>query len=198
MSASNPPDEAALASFWKGQVFELLERPTADSAMGRLLEQFDLALGNGGAFFLSFQFHGEPGSAGDWFVSRNLYLESRFFEELLTSPAFLGLFDPGTMPDHQDPMDWQAENPYALAGNWAFSLKAGGAYTRFHRSGAEAMSLAEAARQELFGDRYEDQWIFSCRKAWNDWFFGQHWDNTWVGFDTRTHRAWIFATTDTD
>jgi hypothetical protein len=198
VSATDRPDETALAAFWSGPVFEVLDPPASQSALGKLVEQLDLAHGNGGAFFLSFRFLGSPGSAGDWFVSRNLFVESGFFEHLLTSSAFLGLFEPGAMPAHQDPMGWGFGNPYALAGEWAFAIKTGGAVRYTHPAGAEAMRIAEAARQELFGDRYEDQWVFSCTKAWNDWFHGLHWDKTWVGFDQLTRQAWVLGTTDSD
>ncbi len=198
MSATSPPDETALAAFWAGPVFEALAPPAAGSALGQLVEQLDLAHGNGGAFFLPFQFHDAPGSAGDWFVSRNLFVDCRFFENMVTSAAFLGLFEPGAMPTHQEPMGWKMGNPYSLAGEWAFSIKAGGAFRYTHPTGAEAMRLADAAREELFGDRYEDQWVFSCTKAWNDWFFGLHWDKTWAGYDTVNQRAWILGTTDSD
>ena len=59
-----------------------------------------------------------------------------------------------------------------------------------------AKRLAEACRDEMLEERYEEVTVHRTREAWCDWFAEPHWNLTLVAVDRRYRWAWVVAATD--
>lgn len=188
------PDVAGARSIWEQSVF------TADAAatpaVGELLKALRSTHVNGGAVFGRFRIADSPNL--HWFVSRNRFDEITFIEHLLTSDALRAHLPNLNSPASMEALKWEWWSSYLMAGDWARTLMAGGAYEKFKREARYAMEIGERACFELFGDRFEDVMVFRSWAPWSDWFFNVAWDMTWVGIDKREAKAWILCITDTD
>jgi hypothetical protein len=179
---------------WDAPVFSFVQDEQTEPH--ELLEEFRRAYVNGGAVFARFAVAGDPRI--DWYVSRNRLEEIAFAEHLLTSKA-LAMALPELKPSLPlESIEWVWTTPFILDGEFARTLKAGGAYRDYEGTGVDAKRIGFTACEHLFGNRYDDLLLYRTTTPWSDWFFDIVWDYTWVGVDKATRTVWLICATDTD
>jgi hypothetical protein len=136
----------------------------------------------------------------DWFASRNCLADAGFFSRLLgseTVAAELGL-DVTEDPD----VSMTVETALSMDGTLAEQLVHGGSVSygdtldQQYGTFAKAKRLAEAFRDAVVEDRYEEVTVHRTREAWCEWFGEPHWNVTMVVVDRRYRLAWVLVATD--
>jgi hypothetical protein len=188
------PDEAEIQDAWKQSVFSHVgfESPS----LNELLRELRHSHSNGGAEFAMFSLHDDR--ALRWFLSRNRFDEIDYFEHLFCSTAFRSALPQLKSPSKLSSLDWEWSSPYLLDGDFARTLREGGAYEKSEITGVEAKQLGVRVCEELFGDRYDDIEVFKTYKPWSEWFHNLAWDITWVAMDKGKMKLWVLCLTDTD
>jgi hypothetical protein len=135
----------------------------------------------------------------DWFAARNCLADADFFTRLLASDAVAGPLD--LEVDRPEPT-LTVESGLALDGVLAEELVHGGSRSfaatveQEYGTYARAKRLAEACRDEMLEERYEEVTVHRTREAWCDWFTEPHWNLTLVAVDRRYRWAWVLIATD--
>jgi hypothetical protein len=181
------------------------ERQVKHPALDRLIRAFEAEYMNGGAVLSCFEAVGR--TVHDWETS----VESMdLVRALLCSPAVSSVMTAALarrrksarspVVEFQSPseLDLSVVDPLALDGHIARQLVAGGPYSTFDMTWAEAKAIAVAACSAMFEDRYEDIQVFKSYKPWHPWFFAIAWNATWVLLDDRTNYLWMCCVTDTE
>ncbi|HEY7061796.1 MAG TPA: hypothetical protein VII06_09965 [Chloroflexota bacterium] len=181
------------------------ELPVKHTALDQLVDAFKAEYMNGGAILSCFAAVGR--SVPDWETSEE---HRPLIRSLLCSPVVSSLLaaasagrqnavrPPAVERQPASELDLSVVDPLTLDGRLARQLVAGGPYSTFDMTWAEAKAIAVAACTAMFEDRYEDVHAFNSYKPWHPWFLGIAWDATWVLIDHRTNRVWLFCVTDTD
>jgi hypothetical protein len=178
---------------WDASVFSL--QIDGQGEPEEFLREIRKIYSNGGAEFARFTIAVDPRL--DWFVSRNRLDEIHFLEHFLKSGALSEALPVLQSTEQEEPMNWEWSSSYVLDGEFAYTLKMGGAYEAFAGSGVEAKQLGAKACEILFGSRYDDLFVFKTYKSWSLWFHDIAWDATWIGVDKGTRTVWILCITDT-
>ena len=135
----------------------------------------------------------------EWFAERNCLPEADFFRHLLGSEAVADALD--LAPEDPRP-EVTVETALSLDGVLAEQLVHGGsrAYAdpvdEEYGTFAAAKRLAEAARDDVVEDRYEEVTVHRTREAWCEWFGAPEWNLTLVAVDRRFRWAWVLVATD--
>ena len=137
----------------------------------------------------------------DWFAARNCLAEAEFFRHLLGSPAVAEAL--GVAPEDPDPAPtFTVETALSLDGVLAEQLVHGGSRSygdtvdQEYGTFAGAKRLAEAARDEIVQDRYEEVTVHRTREAWCEFLGEPQWNLTLVAVDRRYRWAWVLVATD--
>jgi hypothetical protein len=127
-----------------------------------------------------------------WFAARNRLDEYGFFPHFLGSSAVRSVISvPKRLPEDLK-IAWPPGGAFAVDGDIAALLWAGGCYQKFQGRPVDAKRLGAAFAADLIGDRYDD-----FRLAWSDFFFGFG-DNTWILVDKATAQITLLCQTVVD
>lgn len=195
------PDDAALRRSREHLRFSPASRDCPATA--RLVEAFRSPGGGGDAVVATFDVE-QVDDVGHWFLSRNRFVEFRFTECLLRSPA-LALALPPLRPDDEagrtqrfHPVDSFFEaSPLGLTSGVAWRLGFGPSRSCPALRGADAPeALAAGFVAEVLGGRYADFRVDRCAVGWSTWFRHACWDDSWMVTDKRHARVTLLCSTD--
>lgn len=194
-TATRPPLDS-IEQLWTSTQFDVVS-PEAAAVEAYVAAMADTRA-NGDARWCCVHVPDSP--ALDWFAARNCLADADFFAHLLASDAVtreLGL------PVAERPETaFTVESGLTLDGVLAEQLVHGGtrpyADTIDQKYGgyAAAKRLAEACRDDIIEDRYEEVTVHRTRESWCDWFGDPHWNTTLVAVDRRYRWAWVVVATD--
>jgi hypothetical protein len=132
-----------------------------------------------------------------WFAARNRLDEYGFFPHFLGSSAVRSVISvPKRLPEDLK-IAWPPGGAFAVDGDIAALLWAGGCYQKFQGRPVDAKRLGAAFAADLIGDRYDDFLVYRTRLAWSDFFFGFG-DNTWILVDKATAQITLLCQTVVD
>lgn len=189
------PHGASIEQFWSSASFEAIDYDGV--ALAEYTDAMAETRERGDARWCCVEIPESP--ALDWFAARNCLAEADFFAELLSSETVREQL--GIEPADSNPT-MTVESALTLDGILAELLVHGGSKSygdtvdQQYGTFARAKNIAEAARDEIVEDRYEEVTVHRTREAWADLFGEPRWNVTLVVVDRRYRWAWVVVATD--
>lgn len=193
MSKDSVPSSKDLAAGWKNVSFSEDTAVVAD--VQTMVKAFEKSFGKK-VFFKSFSIP-EGDAAFEWYMIRNRFHEMEFFRKIWQVPDVAAAF-PFKLADidYTDMYTWEWSSPFTLAGMWAWALDIGGAHSEFEMDALGLKALTDAAAAALIQDKYEDTFVVECNVAWNDFFWDEGLDKTWVVINLAARKLHVLMISD--